>query len=55
MLDMFQDLCHKWHPAPSFREGKASNLSEQYSAFPRRISDDRHWRCWTTNSSTACR
>ena len=40
-LDMFQDLCRKWYPAPSFPEGKASNLTEQYSAFLRRISDDR--------------
>ncbi len=41
MLEMFQDLCRKWHPAPSFPEGKASNLTEQYSAFLHRISDDR--------------
>jgi hypothetical protein len=41
MLDMFQDLCRKWHPAPSFPDGKASNLTEQYSAFLRRISEDK--------------
>jgi hypothetical protein len=40
MLGMFQDLCRKWYPAPSFPEGKESNLTEQYSAFLRRISDD---------------
>ncbi len=40
MLDMFQDLCRKWYPAPSFPEGKSSNLTERYSAFLRRISAD---------------
>jgi hypothetical protein len=41
MLDMFQDLCRKWYPAPSFPEDKSSNLTEQYSAFLRRISEDK--------------
>jgi len=41
MLEMFQDLCRKWYPAPSFPEDKSSNLTEQYSAFLRRISEDR--------------
>lgn len=40
MLAMFQDLCRKWYPAPSFHEGKAGNLTEQYSAFLRRIAED---------------
>ena len=40
MLEMFQDLCRKWHPAPLLPEGKGSNLTGQYSAFLRRISDD---------------
>jgi hypothetical protein len=41
MLEMFQDLCRKWYPAPSFPDDKSSNLTEQYSAFLRRIAEDR--------------
>ena len=40
MLDMFQDLCRKWYPAPSFPEDRSSNLTEQYAAFLRRVSED---------------
>jgi hypothetical protein len=40
MLAMFQDLCRKWYPAPSYPEDKASNLTGQYSAFLRRIGED---------------
>jgi hypothetical protein len=37
---MFQDLCRKWHPAPSRPEGGASDLTGQYAAFLLRIGED---------------
>ena len=40
MLAMFQDLCRKWHPAPSRPEGGASDLTGQYAAFLLRIGED---------------
>lgn len=40
MLSMFQDLCRKWYPAPAVLEQKASDLTERYSGFLRRISED---------------
>jgi hypothetical protein len=40
MLSMFQDLCRKWYPAPASLEDKASDLTERYSGFLRRISND---------------
>jgi hypothetical protein len=39
MLEMFQDLCRKWYPAPA-TGAVAANLTERYSAFVRRISED---------------
>ncbi len=39
MLAMFQDLCRKWYPAPALN-ATATNLTERYSAFVRRIAED---------------
>ena len=39
MLVMFQDLCRKWYPAPALTAA-ATNLTERYSAFVRRIAED---------------
>ncbi|MEO8593603.1 MAG: hypothetical protein ABI759_09790 [Candidatus Solibacter sp.] len=40
LLSMFQELCRKWHPAPTSAEGADSDLTEQYSAFLQRIAGD---------------
>jgi hypothetical protein len=39
LLLMFQELCRKWHPAPS-SAANAGGLTEQYATFLQRIAED---------------